>query len=168
MSQWKDFEQRVYNETKLQGIFVSRIPTGCRIIRGGNPPKVQLIKTDFDFTAGLPGAALFFDAKADSAKNFNFKSYVTRPKKLHQFKKMCEAADMGNLAGYLIWFYTLNQITFAPINVVRAMIREGAASLNPDTPGCRSQEDWLKLDLVSLCIPRTPPNALEQTSNVEQ
>lgn len=177
MSQWKHFEQRVYNESNLLGIFVSRIPTGCRIIRPGKPPKVQLVKTDFDFCAGLNGQALFFDAKATDKGTFNFKSYVEAPKKVHQYTRMCQAHDMGNLAGYLIWFYDKRMITWAPIQLVRAMLREGGKGINPDTPGCRSQEDWKKLDLVELCIPdpifahvseQTPNTSEQARTNSEQ
>jgi hypothetical protein len=152
MDYWKQFENRIYKESWARGIFVSQIPTGCRIVYRGGRKSIQLVTTDFDFAAGVSGRAMFFDAKADAGKNFNFKSHVSRPSKHHQMLKLLSAHDMGSAAGYLIWFYNLKQITWAPIRTVHLMIRDGAKSLNPDTPGVRSQEDWLALDIGKLAF----------------
>lgn len=152
MDPWAQFEKRIAHDSGLCGIFVSRIPTGCRIVRAGPRPKIQLVKTDFDFSAGVNGQSLYFDAKALLDNNFNFKSRVLSESKVHQFKRMLEARALGNSAGYLIWFYELRKITWAPINLVNAMISDGAKSLNPDTPGCRTQDDFIVIDLSKICF----------------
>ncbi len=115
-----------------------------------------MVKTDFDFAAGCEGHAIFFDAKSESGNTFNFKGRVLHKDKVHQFNKMREAWSMGNKAGYLIWFYDLKKITWAPIEVIDKMLEDGIKSLTPDSPGCITQDDFIVIDLGCLVLEGRP------------
>lgn len=152
MQLWKQFEDRIMKESWARNIFVSQIPTGCRPIFSGGRRRLRLVmvKTDFDFCAGCQGLAVFFDAKAQGKRTFNFRTHVNRDKTLHQYRKLLAANSMNNAAGYLIWFYELKKIVWAPISVVYELEQAGVKSLTPDTPGVRSQDDFIVIDLTKL------------------
>lgn len=140
------FENRIEREIWAQGNYCARIPTGVRVIGKG---KVAMRKTPFDFAASINGRAVFFDAKSTSASTFNIGSMVMAVKKVHQFHELSAAFRAGAVAGYLIWFYDLRLITWAPIAVVA---KKNLVSISPQTDGCRSQLDTYKIDLEKLAI----------------
>jgi len=140
------FENRIEREIWAQGNYCARIPTGAKIVGKG---QVRMQKTPFDFAASINGRAVFFDAKSTGESTFNIGSMVMRTKKVHQFNELTAAYRAGAIAGYLIWFYDLRLITWAPIAVVA---RKNLVSINPQTDGCRSQLDTHKLDLEKLAM----------------
>lgn len=152
MDPWRQFENRIVKESLLKNIFVSQIPTGCRIVWRNGRKHMQLVKTDFDFASGFKGRAIFFDAKAEGSNTFNFRMHCLSENKLHQFRKLLDAEAMGNAAGYLIWFYHLKKITWVPIGLVNTLQLAGHKSLTPNTPGVRSEDDFIALDIGKLAL----------------
>lgn len=168
MTFWSQFEKRIVSDLTMQGIFVSQIPTGCRIVSrkgfgggGGARPSIQMVKTDFDFCAAVDGRAVFFDAKACGERTFNIRSLILREKKRHQFLRMREAHRTGAKAGYLIWFYEERLITWAPVEVVAGIIADRTSkNITPDLPGCFTQEDSWKVDIARMAGLVVPSSAV--------
>lgn len=129
----KDFEKRVIQESKLNGITCIRVPD--HVTFSGHRRK-----TEFDYCAGVDGLAVFFDCKA-TGRAFNLKSYVLAKEKVHQYKALVEAAEKGNVSGYLLYFYEEGQYVWAPIDTVSRLIASGAKSITPDTLGTVAQSD---------------------------
>lgn len=147
------FEDRIHRETWARGHYCARIPTGARVLGKG---KVAMIKTPFDFAAGVHGKAVFFDAKSTAEGTFNIGSKVMATKSSHQFHQLMEAHRAGSVAGYLIWFYApfLRYITWVPITV---MARPQLVSIRPGMSGTTSIDDNRQIDLAVLCgIPSAP------------
>lgn len=139
---WKQFEKRVEDESKAIGLTVWRVPAEVRIInRAGAKFPIQ-IKSLPDYAGGIFGFACFFDAKATQGPSWNLKNYVFRDddssNKIHQYHRLKAAKDAGNIAGYLIWFYTLGQITWCPIEAIEEMVSRGIPSVDPDSILCTS------------------------------
>lgn len=150
---WKQWEQRVLVEPHKLDVYVEQVPSHVVLTNKGPIRK----KSGPDFAAGIYGHAAFFDAKCTVDKRFNLASKAIAAKKLHQFNRLRQAASMGNHAGYLIWFYSLGIITWAPIEVLTGLIQAGVRSITPETVGCRNQRDNRLLDLGKLILELNPP-----------
>ena len=148
MSQSKVFESRILRECILHQVACVKIREDVRLVRGG-PIRA---KTEFDFAAGVKGQALFFDAKVCSKPKWNLASYVFAPQKIHQFYHLERVQDYGSKAGYLLWFPTLERITWVPVNLVIKCRASGVKDLTPETPGVRTQLDYHPLDLARLVL----------------
>lgn len=140
------FETRIEKEIWAADDYCVRIPTGVKVFGRG---KVAMRKTPFDFAASIDGRAVFFDAKTTKESTFNIGSMVMATKKVHQFNELRAAQRAGAVAGYLIWFYGLREITWAPIDVVA---QRNLTSIRPTTPGCRSMLDVHKIDFRKLAF----------------
>jgi penicillin-binding protein-related factor A (putative recombinase) len=143
---WSQFESRIVTDSRFHGVYVARIPSEMKQVGG----KTFRKKTSFDFAAALPGKTLFFDAKACGENTFNFQSLVLRDKKIHQFRALGEAWDMGNPSGYLIWFYEKQVIVWAHVVLVQDLVAKGIKSLDEKTSGVRIQRDDVPINLVRL------------------
>jgi hypothetical protein len=103
---WKTFEIRIASEAQMHGYTCWKIPAEIRFL-----PKIKKtipVKSNPDFTCGILGLSVFFDAKATREKTWDLNDYVFRKdksaNKLHQWHKLEDASKNGNIAGYLIWF----------------------------------------------------------------
>lgn len=135
---WKTFENNIRDHSKVYGIFVLKIPESVRLIKGFHPIRT---KTAFDFTAGVDGLAVYFDAKCVSERNsFNYDKYLLDKKHKHQWLALQEAWDAGNISGLLVWFPKKGLIGWASVPILRKSIQH-ETFLGPETQGVIWQSD---------------------------
>jgi len=143
----KEFENRIELESRPHHILVTKIPEE---IRGYFKGKLARVKTAFDFSCGIDGLCAVFDAKSTGENTFNFKSYVLRKEKHHQYVNLKYAHSVNNIAGYLVWFYKLGKITWVSIEVLDTLIKAGEKSLTPASNGAVTVDDNIPIDLRNL------------------
>ena len=146
MVDWKSFEQRVKKESLLQRIPVVKVPENVRVIRG----QTIYQKTEFDFCASVDSIAAFFDCKCMAGNVFNFKSYVLREKKIHQWNNLKSCSENLSIAGYLIYFYDHQRIVWASVPIVQDAMDRGDKALTLSSPGITHQSDSLPVNLREL------------------
>lgn len=146
MVDWKAFEMRVKKESLLQRIPIVKVPENVQFFHG----KLIYRKTEFDFCASVDGIAAFFDCKCMGGSVFNFKSYVLREKKLHQWTNLRQCFENSSIAGYLIYFYEHQRIVWAGVEVVQAALDRGDKALNLESPGLIQQLDSEPINLREL------------------
>jgi penicillin-binding protein-related factor A (putative recombinase) len=148
MDLWKQFEHRIKNEANINPtVTCIRIRDDVRVIGNGKPIRS---KSEFDFTAAIDGQAMFFDAKETQDARWNLKEYCLYKTKVHQWNALKSAHEKGAMAGYLVWFSTLNSIVWAPIPALLAAIERDEKCLTITTIGCSSQSDNEPIDLQAL------------------
>lgn len=149
MQLWRQFEERIINDCAQCGIFITQIPLGCRIVDLNGRRKLQTIRTDFDFVAGVSGRAVFFDAKSINGDQINIQSTIMSPRKVHQYYRLLEAREMGSHAGYIIWFRdeSTRQISWVDVLVVKRLFEQGFKTITPNNTGVISDPDVQTIDL---------------------
>ena len=150
MKYWEAFERRIVHDIRLSGHFITRIPTGARVIKIGGAVQFKGQKTAFDFAAAVNGRAVFFDAKCmTSGERFNIRSLVLSPKKIHQYQALLDAAQSGGaVAGYLIWWFNERLITFVDVLKLRDLIvNTEVKSITPETFPSNTYPDHMKIDV---------------------
>lgn len=145
----KQFEKMIVEHAKLDRVSCIRVPDEIRNFYNKTQKAIQ-VKTQFDFCLGVDGLAVFLDAKATQKSSFNFKGYLTNKKKIHQTMALKNAYELGNISGLLIWFYTLNVYTWAPINAIIELMSAGELGVKPDSKGVVSQTDLSPIRFRSL------------------
>lgn len=146
MEKWKSFENRVKLESEIQQITCVKVPEHVFVTSHGPVRK----KTEFDYCVGIDGISGFFDCKSSGKNNLNFKTYILGEKKIHQFNALCRAEECLNIAGYLIYFYEMETISWVNIKTVKALLAAGEMSVTPESKGVVSQLDSVPVNLRSL------------------
>ena len=144
---WKDFESNILSHSKINNLFILKIPEAVRLKKGYRPIRV---KTAFDFTASIDGLAMFFDAKCVSTRDsWNYAKYMLDDKRIHQWNSLQEAYDKGNISGLLFWFTQKGLIGWASVPTIRESLKT-ETYLGPETAGVVWQSDQIPIDLRSL------------------
>jgi penicillin-binding protein-related factor A (putative recombinase) len=135
MSDWRDYEKRIQEESDLRGYLCLRFPVENRIVNAGFSIKV---KSKPDFLVSVGGRAVLFDAKSTQDTRWNLKENVFRKdnsaNKLHQWHQLVAARDKGTPAGYLIWFKSDNKIVWASVENIEALVQDGHSAITVDSP----------------------------------
>lgn len=146
MIDWKAFEMRVKRESLIQGTPIVKVPENIQFFHG----KLIYRKTEFDFAASIDGVAAFFDCKCMGGSVFNFKSYVLRDKKIHQWDNLKFCHENSSIAGYLIYFYEHQTSAWAGVETVKAAMDRGDKALTLESPGLKLQPDSVPISLRAL------------------
>lgn len=147
MEKWKAFEKRVKQESGIQQISCVKVPEHVIMTKHGRTIRK---KTEFDYCAGIDGIAAFFDCKSSGKNKLNFKTYILGEEKIHQFNALCQVNECLNIAGYLIYFYEMETISWVNIKTVRALLEAGENGISPESKGVVSQLDSVPVNLRSL------------------
>jgi hypothetical protein len=114
------------------------------------------VKSDVDFVMGIDTRAVWIDAKVTKDPLWNIKEFVLRNdqhcSKIHQWAKLLSAQRRGNMAGYLLWFTALEKITWVPVIAIEFCLKNGLASIHPESSFCRSQGDDIPINFRGLII----------------
>lgn len=148
---WRQFENRILAETRLhQGETCFRLHDQLR--RNARGETFQL-KSEFDFIGSVDGRMVCLDAKTTQNEGWNLATYVTAPKKIHQWNELRDAAKKNVRAGYLVWFVPQRTIVWASVNCVENLIRSGLKDLKPDSPYAWAKADHVPISLRAFCFP---------------
>lgn len=107
----KSFETAVIDRARHQGMYIIKMPEGCKRIPG--PLKMIQVKTPFDFILFGDEEVVFLDAKT-YAKNTIYPSDLVD----HQVQTLLEIENRGYTAGYLIYLRTKDEVHFVSATIL--------------------------------------------------
>jgi penicillin-binding protein-related factor A (putative recombinase) len=99
------FEDYFSDSVEAKGWAVTRIPDGCRQL---NKFKIVRVKSPFDFlVTKAPGISFYCDTKSINGERFAYSSINQ-----DQIKKLIAIERCGHVAGYVVFFRTINKFIF--------------------------------------------------------
>ena len=137
----ESWENLFFSTAISQRIAITRVPDGCKQL---GPKRIIRVKTPFDWIVTYKGRTALIDTKSTDAETFP-NSQIDES----QMKHLLSQEIGGAIAGYIIWFRTLNQVVFVPASSLyqRSKVR---GSIDPAHVDVRLLGSALNLNLVAL------------------
>lgn len=110
----KRFESEFQQIAGWQGIAITRIPDGCKVLGGG---KIIRVKSPFDWVLTKDGKTALIDTKTTLDKNFKHGKID-----LAQLAALYDQQFRGAIAGYVVQFRSLKTVKFFSAGTLKAAV----------------------------------------------
>jgi len=108
----KSFEDIFKRQAQIQGVFIEKNPTACKLGWNGRP---VVIEGELDWKLILKGITGFFDTKTFDKPKFTYSSI-----KEHQIERAALYDELGVPSGFVVWFREINKVVFYKGAVIKA------------------------------------------------